>query len=110
MQAGDPVTHQTIAVAPLAFTGCPACAGHDDSERPLHRLDAIALDHVALPHVLIALERHAAFLAGDHLAHVVLEALELRELAFVDHDVVADQPHVRAALDLAVGDAATGDL
>src|SRR5689334_16779220 len=72
-----------------------------DSERALHRLDAIALDHVALPHVLIALERHAAFLAGDHLARVILEALELRELAFVDHDVVADQPHIGAALDLA---------
>ena len=41
---------------------------------------------------------------------VVLEALERRQLAFVDHDVVADQAHARAALDLAVGDAAAGDL
>ena len=28
----------------------------------------------------------------------------------MDHHVVADQAHVRAALDLAVGDAAAGDL
>src|SRR5262245_61130066 len=77
-------------------------------QRSLHRLDAIALNHVADPHVLIALERHAAFLPGDHLARVVFEAFELRELALVDHDAVADQAHVGAALDLAVGDAAAG--
>src|SRR4051794_31150723 len=79
-------------------------------ERPLHRLHAIALDHVAGPHVLVALEGHAAFLARQHLARIVLEALELRQLALVDHDVVADQADVRTALDLAVSDAAAGDL
>src|SRR5262249_33214538 len=49
-------------------------------QRALHLLDAIALDRVALPHVLVALEGHTAFLAGQHLARVVLEALELRQL------------------------------
>src|SRR5262249_51356005 len=80
------------------------------SERALHLLDAVALDRVALPHVLVALEGHAAFLAGAHLARVVLETLELRELAVVDDDVVADETHIGAALDHAVGDAAAGDL
>ena len=47
---------------------------------------------------------------ASDFARVVLEALELRELAFVDHDVVADQAHIGAALDHAVGDAAAGDL
>ena len=61
-------------------------------------------------HVLIALERHAAFLAGHHFFDFVLEALERRQLAFVDHDIVADQADMRAALDLAFGHAAAGDL
>ena len=47
---------------------------------------------------------------ADDFAGVVLEALELRELAFVHHDVVAHQPHIGAALDGAVGDAAAGDV
>src|SRR5215211_6712127 len=76
----------------------------------LHLFDAVALDRVARAHVLVALEGHAAFLAGQDLACVVLEALELRELAVVDDDVVADQPHVGAALDHAVGDAAARHL
>src|SRR5215469_11068888 len=68
------------------------------SERALHRLHAIAFDDVALAHVLEVLERHAAFLAGEDFAGVILEALELREPALVDHDVVADQTHIGAAL------------
>src|SRR6266536_2089643 len=79
-------------------------------ERALHRLHPVALDGIAGAHVLEILERHAAFLAGTDLARVVLEVLELRELALVDHHVVADEPHVGAALDRAVGHAAAGDL
>src|ERR1043166_7065569 len=79
-------------------------------ERALHRFHPIAFDDVALAHVLEVLERHAAFLAAPPLARVVLEALELRQLAFVDHHVVADETHVGAALDGSVGDAAARDL
>ena len=67
-------------------------------QRALHLFDPVALDHVADAHVLVALERHAAFLADKHFARIILEALELRELAFVDHHVVADEPDVGAAL------------
>ena len=68
-------------------------------QRPLHGLHAIALDNVADFHVLVVLERHSAFLAGEHLARVVLEALELRELALMDDDTVANKAHAGAALD-----------
>src|SRR5262245_57504127 len=61
------------------------------SQRALHGLDAVAFDDVADLHVLVVLKRHAAFLAGQYLARVVLEALELREPALVHHHVVADQ-------------------
>src|ERR1700730_7901037 len=47
-------------------------------QRALHRLHAIALDDVADAHVLVVLKGHAAFLAGDDFAGVLLEALELR--------------------------------
>src|SRR5690606_30315902 len=80
------------------------------SERALDFLDAIALDDVAGAHVLVVLEGHAAFLAGENLLGVVLEALELAELALVDDDVVADEAHVGPALHDAVGDAAARDL
>ena len=60
--------------------------------------------------VLVVGERHAALLAGRHLAHLVLEALQGRQRALVDHHVVADEAHLGAALDLAFDDAAAGDL
>src|SRR4051794_31462489 len=79
-------------------------------KRPPLLVNVVALDHVAGAHVLIILEGHAAFLAGHHLAGVILEALELRQPAFVDHDVVADQADMRAALHDPVEDAAARDL
>ena len=79
-------------------------------ERPRDLLDAEALDDVAGAHVLVVLEGHAAFLAGRDLAHLVLEALQRLELAFVDDDVVAEQADIGAALDDAFGDPAAGDL
>src|SRR3954468_22772509 len=79
-------------------------------QRPLHLFHAVAFDLVAGAHVLIVLEGHTAFLTGRDLAGIVLEALELREPAFVDHYVVADQADMGATLDHAVEDAAAGDL
>src|SRR5947209_2952732 len=78
-------------------------AGVSNSQRALHRLHPIAFNDVTDLHVLVVLERHAALLAGNHFTRVVLEALELRELAFVDDHVVADQAHIGAALDHAIG-------
>ena len=72
-------------------------------------LDAVALDDVADPHVLVVLERHAALLARLHLGDFVLEALERRQLALMHDDAVADKAHVRAALHDAVGNPAAGD-
>src|SRR5207253_2226445 len=80
------------------------------SERPPDLLDAVALDDVAGAHVLVFLEGHAALLTGRHLAYLVLEALQRRQLPVVDDDVVADEPHVGAALHHALGDTATGHL
>ena len=54
------------------------------SERALHLFDAIAFDHVALAHVLVVLEGHAAFLADLNFLDLVLKALERRQRAFVD--------------------------
>ena len=77
------------------------------SQRALHRLHPVAFDCIVDLHVLIILERHAALLPGDDFAGVVLETLELRELAVVHDDIVADQTHIGAALDHAIGDPAT---
>ena len=52
-----------------------------DLQGALNGLHAVTLDHVANAHVLIVLERHAAFLAGLHFFHFVLEALKRRQLA-----------------------------
>src|SRR5215813_4673090 len=96
--------------AQRGWAKCNAGAKELSLQRALHRLHPVALDDVADLHVLVVLEGHAAFLAGEYLAHVVLEALELAELAFVHHHVVADEPHIGAALDHAVGDPAARDV
>src|SRR3984893_16327846 len=80
------------------------------SQRALDLLHGIAFDDIANPHVLVILERHAAFLPGLHFLYLVLEALQGRELAFMHHDIVADEPHMGAALNRAVGDPAARDL
>src|SRR5215472_5322244 len=80
------------------------------SERALDGLDLVALDDVALLDVLVVGEGHTAFLARENLARFVLEALERRQLAFVDDDVVADETHLGAAAHDAFRHAAAGDL
>src|SRR5262249_42803210 len=73
-------------------------------------LDLEALDLVALLDVLVALEGHAAFEAFLHLAGLVLEALQGLQRTFVNHDVVAQQADLGAALDQALGHHAASDL
>src|SRR5262249_15579097 len=94
-------------VAAQAAASLAAALG---SERTLDRLDVEALDDVAGPQVLIVGERHAAFLPRRHLSDLALEALQGRERSLVDHDVVADEPHLGTALDLPLGHAAASDL
>src|SRR5215472_15105544 len=92
----------------IAVTGSMQLRARDsNSQRALHRLHPVAFDDVADLHVLVVLEGHAAFLAGDDFARVVLEALELGELALVHDDAIANETHIGAALDHAVGDATT---
>src|ERR1700722_13569005 len=96
----------------------PACAGIQELnlayfkvlKGALNGFDFETLDYVALLHILIVREGHAAFLAILNFAHFVLEALEGGKLAFMDHDIVADQAHPGAAPHHALGDAAAGDL
>src|SRR6185295_1115885 len=60
--------------------------------------------------VVEVLERQAALEAGLDLAHVVLEALERIELAFVDYHVGSQQPYLGvAAPHEAFGDVAARD-
>src|SRR6266581_146779 len=80
------------------------------SERALDGFDLVALDDVALLDLVVIGESHAAFLSGLDFAHLVLEALQRRELAFVDHHVVAHEPHLGAAPHQPLGDAAAGHL
>src|SRR5271154_6842679 len=80
------------------------------SQRALDGFDLETLDHIALLHVLVIGEGHAAFLTVLDFAHFILEALEGRKFAFMDHHIVADQPHLGAAAHTAFGDAAARDL
>src|SRR6516165_6972053 len=75
------------------------------SQTALNLLHPVALDDVADFHVLIVLEGHPTLLAGDDLLDVILEAPQLRELAFVDDHVVTDEAHIRPTLDASVSDA-----
>src|SRR3972149_1476961 len=107
-EGGLPLSRATMCLALELGTGY----ARRIADLPLARdgLDPEALDDVGRTHVLVALERHAAFLACGHLAHLVLEALQGRKLAFVDHHIIADEPDLSATLHLALRDAAAGDL
>src|ERR671936_209811 len=72
-------------------------------------LDLVRLDDVAFLKVLVALDPDAAFESGRDFFDVVLEALETRNLAFVDLLVVAQQFGQRATGDLAVLHPGAGD-
>src|SRR5215475_11318041 len=76
------------------------------SQRAGNGLDVETLHHIADADILVAGECHAALLSGGHLAHLVLEALQGGQRALVNDDVVANEPHLGAALDLAIRDAA----
>src|SRR4051794_19811547 len=72
----------------------------------LERLDDIAeLDVVEVG------QRQTTLEALADLGSVVLEPLERRQFAVVEHDrAVAQQPHLGVALDDSTGDPATGDV
>src|SRR3954462_10018372 len=59
--------------------------------RRCHSLDHKHFDDVADLEVVVSVEADAAFEAGLDLRHVVLEAAERTDLAFVNDDVVAKQ-------------------
>src|SRR6185312_13383317 len=74
-----------------------------------HLADGVHLEDVALLDVVVAVDGEAALEALGHLADIVLEALERADPAVVDDGAVADDAHLRAALDGALGDHASGD-
>src|SRR5439155_27262909 len=61
---------------------------------PFHREH---LDDVADLDVVELLEADPALESGLHLAHVVLEAAQRPDLAFVDDDVIAQEARLRVA-------------
>src|SRR5919197_2151995 len=67
------------------------------------------LEDVALAEVVEALEEDAALEALGHLAHVVLEAPELRDRRLVDDRPVANDPHAGATADDTAGHVGAGD-
>src|SRR5262249_14266918 len=84
------------------------------AERPLHLLDAIALDAVADLDVVVAGDLQAALHALADLTDVVLEALEGLQPGGpvgrrVDHHAAADHPDLGVALHHPLGHEATGD-
>src|ERR687887_1933081 len=67
------------------------------------------LEDVALAEVVEALEQNPALEALGDLAHVVLEALELRDRRLVDDGAVAHDSRAGATADDVAGDVGAGD-
>ncbi len=61
--------------------------------------DGVDLEDVAFLDVVVAVDRDAALEALCHLADILLEPLERADAAVVDDGAVADDPHLRPALD-----------
>src|SRR6056297_3179089 len=79
-------------------------------QRALDFLDLEALDNIALAHIIVVGKGHSALLTGRYLLDLVLEALERRQRAFVNDNVVADQAYFGTTLDAAISDETTCDL
>src|SRR3972149_4629038 len=78
-------------------------------ESPLHALFLKGLDSIPRLHVLIVLQRHPALVPSRHLADIFLEPAKAPHLAAVHDHVVADEPRLRAAGQLAFGHVAARD-
>ena len=94
---------------PFIFVDKPSiCQGSEkhSATLALNFLHGEALDDIAFLDVVKALQANAALKVRAHLASVVLIALEGIDLGFRDHDVIAQEPGGRVALDLALGDIA----
>lgn len=72
-------------------------------------LHDVALHHVALFDVVIALQAHAAFKARAHFLHVLLVVLQGGQLAGEHHHVIPQQTHLGVALHLAILHIAAGN-
>src|SRR5262245_25839716 len=72
--------------------------------------DLEGLDHVALAHVVVVLERDAALEALTHLARVVLLAAQRGDRAGVDHLRVAQEARLTGAEDAPVQHEAAADV
>src|SRR6184192_766497 len=89
--------------------GSPASGRASHVQRARDFLDLVRLDQVADLDVVEALDPDAALEALPDLAHVVLEALEGADAAFVHLHAVADHAHPRGAGDDAGADEAPRD-
>src|SRR3712207_2032134 len=76
---------------------------------PLHLFHPERLDAVAHLEIVEVLDPDAALETLTHLADVVLEALEARERAGVDHHAVSHDPGPAGALDGPAPHGAAGD-
>src|SRR3954447_22796456 len=85
------------------------CAFHGLRQGAFDLPRLVDLHRVADFHVLVVGEYDAALEALQDLAHILVEAPQRPDLAVVDDRAVADQAHLRAARDAAVGDHAARD-
>ena len=53
----------------------------------------VGFDHITLLDVLISFDGKTAFVTGSYLTDIVFESFETAELAFVNHDLISQQPH-----------------
>src|SRR5580658_4051002 len=87
--------------------------GKDGRERAsqllLYFLDLVALDDVLLLDVVVAIEADAALEALGDVLHVLLEALERRQLSVPQDGAVSKEARLGRALDRALGDVAASD-
>ena len=88
------------------------CETHGKPQRLNHLSRTGNFEHLYLVtdfDVVIVSDANTAFVTILDFLNVVLEASQRRDLAFVDHHIVAQQANASAARDRSVGDVAAGD-
>src|SRR2546426_4884946 len=102
------MTDATWAVrSAMSLTTRSAASGF---EFALHLAGLVTFEHVAFLDVVVAVDAHAAFLAGADFLDIVLEPLEFLEAAiFFDHDAAARHTNLAVALDHPICHVAAGN-
>ena len=76
----------------------------------LHFNFSECLEHITFTNIIVVDERDTAVEVVTHFLHIILETLECVDVCCVNHNTIANDTNLVAAVNLSVGNERTGNL